>query len=110
MTLLIGHLLGDYVLQNDWLGMNKSKRSWICALHCAIYALSVGLVTWTLDWRLLVVAVQHFIFDRWRKVTQVLLSDHHFHWATERERMWLMFLYDNITHLATLWILYEVLA
>lgn len=110
MDILMGHFLGDYVLQNDWMGINKSKSWLICSLHCVIYSLSIALLTWTLDWRLFVVFFQHLIFDKNRKLTQFLLSNHHFKWCTDREKMWLMFFYDNLTHLFTLHILYNVIA
>jgi len=109
MTLLMAHLVGDYVLQTDWQGQKKGGSWLICALHCLLYTATVALFTFTLDWRLGVVFLQHIIFDKNRIITKKLLSDWHFRWAEERERMWLMFLYDNITHLFTLWILYEVI-
>jgi len=28
---IIGHLVGDYLLQNDWMALNKKKRSLNCA-------------------------------------------------------------------------------
>lgn len=37
--LLIGHLLGDWVLQNDWMAKHKQSRlvNPAIALHCTIY-------------------------------------------------------------------------
>jgi hypothetical protein len=38
--LLIGHLVGDWLLQNDWMAQGK-RRSWRggpLLVHCAIYA------------------------------------------------------------------------
>ena len=32
MNYLIGHLLGDFVFQDDWQAQNKKKSSWACAL------------------------------------------------------------------------------
>jgi hypothetical protein len=34
---IIGHLVGDFLLQNDWMAANKKKNSWVCLLHCLIW-------------------------------------------------------------------------
>ena len=39
--LLLGHLVGDYVLQNSWMALNKKHYKSICTLHCAIYTTCV---------------------------------------------------------------------
>lgn len=66
--LVIGHLIGDYLLQNKWMAMNKSGNSFKCAVHCLIYTIAVGFVTWTSiprwEW-LLVIFASHFPVDRW---------------------------------------------
>lgn len=67
-TLLLGHLIGDYLLQNKWMAMNKSGSTWKCAIHCLIYTLAVTITTWptihNIWWSLLVFAT-HFPVDRW---------------------------------------------
>lgn len=109
MDILMGHFIGDYVLQTDWMGMNKSKNDWVCALHSLIYTLSVAAcVNCWLSNFMFTVALQHFIFDRDRRLIKWLIADRHFKWATDRERMWLMFFYDNLSHLFTIWILLKI--
>lgn len=68
--LVIGHLIGDYVLQNKWMALNKSKNSEICWLHCMIYATVVSATTWhafggvnVIYWWQFV-CYSHFIVDR----------------------------------------------
>jgi hypothetical protein len=39
--LLLGHLVGDYLLQNNWMALNKKKRIWVAAVHCAIWTAGV---------------------------------------------------------------------
>lgn len=47
LNLLIVHFMADFVCQNDWMALNKSK-SWAALLaHCAIYALCFVLWGWT---------------------------------------------------------------
>jgi hypothetical protein len=38
---IIGHLVGDYLLQTDWMAQNKKLRSWPCLVHCVIWTACV---------------------------------------------------------------------
>ena len=46
---IVGHLIGDYLLQNDWMAMNKKKsgeNGWTaCWVHCSLYTLAVMICT-----------------------------------------------------------------
>ena len=48
--LLLGHLVGDYILQNDAMAKSKSLKGWRghfwCFLHCIIYAYTVSFFLW----------------------------------------------------------------
>ena len=68
--LLLGHLVGDYLLQNDWMALNKKKKWLPLIIHCLIYSIvvclfmipyisSVGI--WFLS--LFYVFLSHVIFD-----------------------------------------------
>ena len=67
--LLLGHLAGDYLLQNQWMSMNKSKNTltgWMAALvHCIIYTLAVCLFMQNFQpiW-IVVVFLTHFPIDK----------------------------------------------
>jgi hypothetical protein len=67
-TLILGHFIGDYLLQNKWMAMNKSGSTWKCAVHCLIYTLAVTLTTWSSihswSWSLFIF-LSHFPIDRW---------------------------------------------
>ena len=41
VNLLFGHLVGDYLLQNKWIAMNKSGNTFKCFIHCIIYTFCV---------------------------------------------------------------------
>lgn len=66
MNILVAHMTGDYFLQNNWLATNKTSESYICAIHCFLYTLSVSVICQWFDWRLIVVFISHFILDRFR--------------------------------------------
>lgn len=62
---LVGHLVGDYLLQNDWMAQGKKRAHWPCLVHVAAYTLAVMLFTqWPL-WIAAVVFVPHYLIDRW---------------------------------------------
>ena len=71
-TLVLGHLVGDYLLQNKWMAMNKSGNWYTCFIHCMIYTATVSLFTygsihtfysfWL--WPLAIFAT-HFPIDYW---------------------------------------------
>lgn len=68
---LCGHLMGDYLIQNDWMASNK-KTHWLpCLVHVITYTLTIALwcsVPWWSKtpwpwWALLFTAVTHYAFD-----------------------------------------------
>jgi hypothetical protein len=67
-TLVLGHLMGDYLFQNKWMAYKKSGDTWVCFVHCLIYTIVVTATTlpsiqnW--QWPLLVF-LTHFPVDRW---------------------------------------------
>jgi hypothetical protein len=67
--MLLGHLVGDYLLQNEYLALNKSKSTlvgWLSAtIHCLLYTLAVCTFMWNFDlnW-MLIVYLTHFPIDK----------------------------------------------
>jgi len=47
LALILGHLVGDYLFQADWMAYNKARKDivgWMtCLAHCAVYSLCMGL-------------------------------------------------------------------
>jgi hypothetical protein len=70
--LVLGHLVGDYLLQSLRQALNKKKSVWICLEHCLTYTLSVCFFTMQFWWELsrykitiIIVGVflSHFVLD-----------------------------------------------
>lgn len=62
--MLIGHLVGDYLLQNNWMAQRKGAHLLPCVVHCLIYTMSVCVFTsWSLLW-ITIVFASHFPIDR----------------------------------------------
>lgn len=66
-TLLLAHLLGDFVFQTDWM-VKKRDTFWVLTLHAMIHFVTmfivVGWVRFAIWPYLLLIAAWHFIQDR----------------------------------------------
>ena len=60
--LLALHMLGDYVLQNDFLAKTKGENWWHLLAHCTTYTLPFALV-YGIDWRIAFLLATHFLID-----------------------------------------------
>ncbi len=63
MEWLIAHLIGDFLLQNDWMANGKKTSSWICAVHTIAYMIPFLFIT-IQCWQITLIAIQHFLQDR----------------------------------------------
>ena len=68
------HLFGDFIVQNDFMALNKKKDSalgyFTCTLHCVLYALPFFIIT---SWvGVLLIFSTHFILDKFNLVTWFL--------------------------------------
>ncbi len=43
---VLGHLVGDFVLQNLWMALNKKEQLFPCIVHCLVYTVSVCVFTY----------------------------------------------------------------
>ena len=67
---LLGHLVGDYLLQSKYMALNKSAPGMTglitCTAHVALYTAAVCTFWWTINPLLIaLVFVPHWIIDRW---------------------------------------------
>lgn len=68
--LLLAHWIGDFVLQADWMALNKSKDNFALTAHCFIVALVTGVTAaqWLVGsslgfWFIFITFVCHFCTD-----------------------------------------------
>lgn len=112
---LMAHVIGDYMLQSDWMAQGKTRHFLPAAAHALMYALPFLMFRPTFaGW--CVIAGTHFVIDRWRLARYVcwaggLLSPlPHRSWSEcqqtgfppEREpwmSAWLLIIADNTLHL-----------
>ncbi len=102
LGLLCGHLVGDYIFQDDWQAANKTKNSLTCLVHCYLYTLAILAFCWSLPWWFyLSVGVIHFPIDRFR-LARKLMSYRHEAFASGAFAPWSIIVVDNTLHLVTL--------
>lgn len=109
---VIAHLLGDYVFQNHWMAVEKTKRWFPALLHGIFYTGCFALI-FGLSYALIIIGVTHALIDRYRltaywtrfwgvgcsgwlpvKLGAPISED-----APPFLKIWLMILVDNIAHL-----------
>lgn len=103
--LIVAHLVGDFLLQNDWIARNKTKSSLVCALHVTIYtavhAVFVEAGTGWPWWAYAAIAVPHFVIDRWRLAAWWMTNISRQRRFYERMGPWSCIVVDNSFHLLT---------
>lgn len=105
----LGHLVGDYVLQTDWMAENKKHKTLPCVIHCVVWA---GCVIFFAGWGLipfLLLFVAHYIQDRTYLVRQWMHLIGQDHFATGPYSPWGMVIIDNTFHLLQIWLIWKFL-
>lgn len=113
MTLLlaiIGHLIGDYLIQNDWMALNKKKRSFHCTVHCTLWTCAVCFCSnwWTINvfsflW------ITHFAIDRTNFILWYMNKIGQNKFATGPCAPWSIIVVDNVWHIVTIMFAWEAL-
>lgn len=83
LKLILCHLVGDYVLQNDFIAQTKGNNWYHLFVHCMLYCLPFY-VCFDFDWRLMFILVTHLVVDplkaRYKKINYV--QDQIIHYVT----------------------------
>jgi hypothetical protein len=106
---IVGHLVGDYLLQTDWMAQNKKAPGHpgadACLIHCVIWTFSVCLFA---GWGIvagLFLFLCHYAQDR----TQLVRWWMTLRWKDQTGFMqaplspWSMIVVDNVWHVVQLW-------
>jgi hypothetical protein len=66
---MLGHFVGDYLFQSQWMATEKSypgiRGHKACTIHVLLYTFAVALFTGWHPLFLLAVAAPHWLIDRW---------------------------------------------
>lgn len=110
MTQLFLHLIGDYLVQNDWMALNKKKLTiggeMACQIHCITYSIPFAFIgSW---WAVFVIYLSHYVIDRtnivgwFLAVRNGVFNTSNFGFGIDRPfviTIWLYIITDNIFHL-----------
>jgi hypothetical protein len=111
MEQILAHLIGDYILQNNWMANTKTKNSLkgyvACLLHVILYTFAFVFITSNV-WHLFLIAITHFFIDKYRlAVYWIKLVN--WNWKSTNNgfpnktpafmSIWLMIIIDNVFHL-----------
>lgn len=101
---LVGHLVGDYLFQNDWMAAGKKKSHFICAAHVAVYTWFVVLFSqWSAPWQVAAIAIPHFLIDRWGFVAWWMKTVRQPAFMEPPMSPWSRIVVDNTWHVLCLW-------
>lgn len=101
MHWIYAHLIGDYLLQTDWMAFGKKQKSWICFVHVAAYMVPF-LFCGFAWWQLAIIAGQHFAQDRTSFVMWMMKIKGSEKFATGPCSPWSIIVTDNIIHILTI--------
>jgi hypothetical protein len=103
----LGHLVGDYLFQTDWMADNKKSQVLPCLIHSMIWA---GCVVLFAGWGWIPFAILfalHFIQDHTyivRKWMHLIGQDR---FASGPYAPWSMVFIDNTFHLLQIWLIWK---
>lgn len=74
LKIIFCHLVGDYVLQNDFIAKTKGENWYHMFVHCALYCLPFYIV-FGIDIRLIYIFFSHVVIDvlkaRYKKINYI---------------------------------------
>lgn len=115
-AIIVAHLVGDYLLQSDWMANEKTRRWFPAILHGILYTVPFLLITQSIP-ALLVISISHIIIDRYRIAKHIVFVKNFMaprsewpSWADSKATgypsktpvwmaVWLMIIADNTIHL-----------
>ena len=77
------HFIADFILQSTSMGVNKSKNSWVLALHCLIYSLPFFIIEhyFLITYYAVLAGLLHFPVDYvTSRITSKLYANNQVHW------------------------------
>lgn len=116
LLIVLAHLVGDYIIQTDWMATEKTKRWSAAIVHGVTYTIPFLIVTQS-PFALLVIGGTHIVIDRYRLARRLMWFKNQFapkafrySWAEGKATgyssdkpawmaVWLMIIADNTVHL-----------
>ena len=100
ISLLAIHFIMDFLFQNDYMAINKSKKNEVLFIHCLIY--SAGFIYYGV-WFVIITLITHFIIDYITSRINTKLYNNYRHW------FFCCIGFDQFIHVSLLMVIYNVL-
>lgn len=103
MHWIYAHLIGDYLIQTDWMAQNKKSSPVHCLVHVVTYMIPFLLCGFAW-WQMVLIATQHFALDRSNFVVWYMNHTGRGRFADPDGMFfpWSIIVVDNVMHI--LWI------
>lgn len=98
MHWIYAHLIGDYLLQSDWMAQGKKKSWFIAMVHVITYMIPF-FFTGASFYQLSLIAVQHLIQDRTNFIIWLMKVKGSAKFAEPPMAPWSIIITDNIIHI-----------
>ena len=104
-ALFMAHLIGDYLLQNDWMALNKKSSTFHCSVHIITYMIPFVFMPISLLGFILI-AIQHFVVDRTNIIYNFMVWKGQDKFVEPPCFPWSIIVMDNISHIVWIWVVY----
>jgi hypothetical protein len=104
---IVAHLIGDYILQNDYIANQKTKKTLPAIIHVLLYGIPFYFLV-GFSYSLFFIITTHFLIDRFR-LAVYWINLINWNWKSNNfgfddnkpiwMSVWLMIIYDNIFHI-----------
>lgn len=98
MNWIFAHLIGDYLLQNDWMAQNKKRSNLACLCHIVFYLLPFIFCNFQV-WQIVLIGIQHYFQDRTNFIPWLMKFKGSKAFASPPFAPWSIILTDNIVHI-----------
>ena len=98
MHWIYAHLIGDFLLQTDWMARGKKQNSWVCLVHVLTYITPFFLTPFAW-WQVLLIGIQHFAQDRTDVVVWFMKNTGKQEFTDPPSAPWSIILVDSILHI-----------
>ena len=119
IDLFMAHLVGDYLLQDDWQAQNKkapgSKGLLACLVHCVLYTAAVFAFAFTFGgrqlpiWAIGAVFLSHWALDRYKIMPVLFRFMRKNKFGQPPMAPWSFILVDNILHVLVLYAITQMI-
>jgi hypothetical protein len=102
---IVGHLVGDYLIQNDWQALYKKQSTFRCIVHCALWTTCViAFAQWPI-WTAIPLFITHFIQDRTQIINWWMDFVGQKQFRTGILAPWSAIVVDNVWHIVAIYII-----